>query len=353
MFNLTKKHKPLVGVDISSTAVKLLELSQKGDGYHVEAYAVAPLPADAVQEKAIIDPDAVGQAVSKALERSGSKAKHAALAVSGSSVITKIIQMPADLRPMELETQIQLEADQYIPYPLEEINLDFQVIGPNQAHNTMIDVLLAATKSENIDFRVAAIEMAGLNAKVVDIEPYTYAHAFPLLNNINATEGQTTVIFDAGATLSSLNVFKDLKLVYTREQALGGKQLTEEIMRRYGLSFEDAGRAKRDGGLPDGYITDVLQPFMHTMTQQINRFLQFYYSASNSDHIDQLIIAGGCAAIANVDQYVQSQLGIPTSIANPFSDITIAPRVNQQRLFQDSTAMMIACGLAMRGFDHD
>lgn len=212
-------------------------------------------------------------------EKSGTKLKNAAVAVAGSAVITKIITMPANLidNDSELEAQILMEADQYIPYPLEEINLDFEVIGPTENNPDTIDVLLAASRSENIEARTTALELAGLKPKIVDVEAYTIENSSSLIaQQIEEDEDNRIIaVIDIGATMTSLNVIEDGNLIYTREQSFGGKQLTEEIMRRYGLSYEEAGRLKKAGGLPDNYIPEVLEPFKATIAQQVGRFLQF------------------------------------------------------------------------------
>lgn len=350
---LKKKRPPLLGLDISSTSIKLIELSESGSGHKVESHAVEPLPPEAVVEKTILDVEAVGECVRRAIKKSGAKAKHAAVAVAGSAVITKVITMPAALSESDLETQIQLEADQYIPYPLDEINLDFEVLGPTERNPETVDVLLAASKSENVEMRSAAAEIGGLIPKVVDVEPYTIEHAYSTLTDQLTENGvdKTVAVLDVGATMTSLNVLHDGRLIYTREQSFGGKQLTEEIMRRYGLSYEDAGRVKREGGLPDNYEPEVLEPFKHTMAQQVSRFLQFFYSAGVHDSVDQIVLAGGCATIPGIDEFIESHIGTNTIIANPFTTMPIAARVQRQRLNTDAPALMIACGLSLRAFD--
>jgi len=275
VFLLGRKKPPLVGLDISSTAVKLLELSRSGDRYRVEAYAVEPLPPNAVVEKNIADVEAVGETIRRAVRRSGTRARHAAVAVAGSAVITKVITMPASLSEEEMEAQIELEADQYVPYPLEEVNLDFEVLGPTENNPETVDVLLAASRSENVDVRVAAVEHAGLTCRIVDIEAYALENAFALIADQMPDRGvgATIAVVDIGATMTTLTVLHDLKIIYTRDQVFGGKQLTEEIMRRYGLSYEEAGMAKRQGGLPDNYVPEVLEPFKEAMAQQVSRSL--------------------------------------------------------------------------------
>ncbi|MDH5610955.1 MAG: pilus assembly protein PilM [Gammaproteobacteria bacterium] len=343
----------MLGLDISSTTVKLLELSMTDGHYKVESMAIEPLPDDAVSEKNIQDPEAVGECIQKAVKKSGTKVKNAAVAVAGSAVITKIITMPANLSDSELESQIEMEADQYIPYPLEEINLDFEVIGPTRDNPETVDVLLAASRSENIETRTTALEIGGLKPKIMDVEAYTIEHASSLIA-AQIEEGEDNriiAVIDIGATMTSLNVIEDGNLIYTREQSFGGKQLTEEIMRRYGLSYEEAGRLKKTGGLPDNYIPEVLEPFKETIAQQVGRFLQFFYTSGQHSSVSLIALAGGCAAIPGIDELIESQLETRTVIANPFANMSLSPKVNPQSLSNDAPSLMIACGLAMRSFD--
>ena len=352
---LSRKKPPLIGLDISSTSVKMMELSKTGSSYRIEGIGVEPLPANAVVEKNIVEVEAVGESVKRALAKSKIKTKNVAIAVAGSSVITKKITMPASLNEEEMEGQIQLEADQYIPYPLEEVALDFHVIGETEENPETVDVLLAACRSETVDNRVAAVELAGLTAKIVDIEAYTVETVFSVLAPNLPDEGmdKTVAIVDIGATMTSLSVIHNHQLIYTREQNFGGKQLTEEIMRRYGLSYEEAGLAKRQGGLPDNYEPEVLEPFKETTAQQVSRFLQFFYSAGGPvSDIDNLVIAGGSASLPHLAELVESHNGIPTSVANPFADMSSSSRVNKANLEADAPSFLVAAGLAIRGVEY-
>lgn len=352
---LSRKKPPLIGLDISSTSVKMMELSKTGSSYRIEGIGVEPLPANAVVEKNVAEVEAVGESVKRALVKSKIKLKYVAIAVAGSSVITKKITMPASLSDEEMEGQIQLEADQYIPYPLEEVNLDFQVIGETENNPETVDVLLSACRSENVDDRVAAVELAGLIPKIVDIEAYTVETAFSVMASQMPDEGmdKTVAIVDIGATMTSLSIIHNHNLIYTREQNFGGKQLTEEIMRRYGLSYEEAGLAKRQGGLPDNYEPEVLEPFKETTAQQVSRFLQFFYSAGGPiGDIDHLILAGGTASLPHLAELTESHIGVPTTIANPFADMSSSSRVNKANLEADAPSFLIAAGLAIRGAEH-
>lgn len=354
MFGLfNKKPNILLGLDISSTSVKLLELSRSSDRYRVESYAVEPLPPNAVVEKNISDVEGVGEAIKRAVSRSKSGCKGAAVAVAGSAVITKIIEMDAALSDDEMENQITVEADQYIPYPLDEVAIDFDVQSLSERNPDQVEVLLAACRRENVEMREASLDLAGLNARVVDIEAHAMKRAFELVQPQLGSNPEDLVvaIIDIGATMTTLSVLADDRSIYTREQLFGGKQLTEEIQRRYSLSFEEAGLAKKQGGLPDDYEDEVLQPFKEAVLQQVTRSLQFFFSSSQYDDVDYIVLAGGTASIDGLSDMIENKLGTPTLIANPFVDMSLSSRVDADALANDAPAMMIACGLAMRSFD--
>ena len=349
---LEQKAKPVLGLDISSTSVKLLELSRQGDNYRVESYSVRALPPNVVVEKNINDLEAVADVVRVVAQQAKSKVKQAAVAVAGSAVITKQIEMPAGLSDDAMEMQISLEADQYIPYPLEEVAIDFEIQGDSERNPDQVDVLLAACRRENVDLRVNVLELAGLQPKVVDVEAYTMERAFSLIaEQLEDQEEQVVAVVDIGATMTTLSVLVDGKTVYTREQLFGGKQLTEEIQRRYGLSTEEAGLAKKQGGLPDDYDLEVLEPFKDAVVQQVTRSLQFFFSSSQYNDVDHIVLAGGVAAMEGLVDLIEEKLGTQTSVANPFANMAVSPRVNAVALSNDAPALMIATGLAMRSFD--
>lgn len=342
----------MLGLDISSTSVKLLELSRVGNNYRVESYGVEPLPENAVVEKNISDVEGVGEAIERLVDRCKTKVKKAAVAVAGSAVITKTIEMSANLSEDEMENQLEVEADQYIPYPLDEVEWDFAVLGVSPRSEEQVEVLLAACRRENVEMRQAALELGGLKAAKVDIEAHCMQRAFDLVRlQLGEDEDQVVAIVDIGATMTTLSVLTNAGTPYTREQLFGGKQLTEEIQRRYSLSVEEAGLAKKLGGLPDDYEAEVLQPFKEAVVQQVTRSLQFFYSSSAYDDVDHIVLAGGTASIEGLADMVAAKLGTPTSIANPFTDMALSAKVNAENLSNDAPALMIACGLAMRSFD--
>ncbi|MCO6441108.1 MAG: pilus assembly protein PilM [Nitrococcus mobilis] len=347
-----KQGSPLLGIDISSTAVKLIELRRLNtERLRVESYAIEPLPQNAVVEKNITNLEAVSESVRAALKRAQTKVKEAAVAVSSSSAISKTLTLPAHLGTDDMEAQVNLQADQNIPYPLEEVNLDFQVIGTSAHNPEEVDVLLVASRSENVDIRVDALEAAGLKTKIVDVESYAMEKAFRLIApDLPGDEPRTVAVVDIGATMTTLTVFENERIVYTRDQAFGGRQLTEEIMRCYGMSYEQADTNKRRGGLPDSYEAEVLEPFKENMAQQVARSLQFFFGASQHNSVDHILLAGGCAAIVGATEVIEEHTAAPTTVANPFGRMTVSSRVPPQSLTEDAPSLMIACGLALRSY---
>ena len=349
-----KRSRRLLGLDITTSSVKLIELSESGGQYRVESYAAEPTPHNAINEKAIVDAEAVGEAIRRAVKRSGASAKEAAIAISGDAAITKVIQMPRTLNEGELEGQVELQADQYIPFPMEEVSYDFQVIGPSEKDPEMLDVLLVATRTENVEQRQAAVQAAGLTTRIVDVEAFALENACKLMTHQMPDGGidRTIAVVDFGASSTTFSVLKNLKVIYTRDFAFGGQQLTEEIMRTYGLSMEEAGRAKKEGGLPSNYQPEVLDPFIDDMTQQVSRSLQFYLaSGSGREQPDQILICGGCANIPGVAEVISSRVGITAERGDPLGQMKMSSKAKAQAVKKDATALLTACGLALRSFD--
>ena len=347
-----KPSKPMLGMDISSSAVKLIELSKTGDSFKVEAYRVLPLPPNTIVDKNIADLDALSETIAAVVKRSGTKLTDIVSAVSSSSVITKEIELPAGLTELQMEMQIEVEADQYIPYPMEEVAFDFDVLDEVENNPDLVRVLLAACRQENVEHRRQALEMAGFNPKVIDVESFAEERAYKLIEGqLDEVSDQVVAIADIGASVFSFTVLVDGKIIYSREQQFGGKQLTEEIQRRYGLSWEEAGEAKRKGGLPEDYATEVLAPFKESLVQHITRSLQFFYSSSHFNYVDQLFLAGGVSALEGLVDEVEQVIGLPTAVANPFANMQLHKSINPTALANDAPAMLLAVGLAMRSFD--
>jgi type IV pilus assembly protein PilM len=354
MFLLQRRYRPLLGLDITTSSVKLIELAMTGGQYRVEAYAAEPTPQNAMNEKTIVDAEAIGEAVRRAVKRSGARSREVAIAISGDAAITKVIQMPAGLRPSELEAQVEMQADQYIPFPMDEVSYDFEVLGASEKDSETHDVLLVATRTENVEQRQAAVSAAGLSATIVDVEAFAVENACKLMTHQMPDGGidRTIAVADFGASSTTFSVLKNLKVIYTRDFTFGGQQLTEEIMRTYGLSMEEAGRAKKEGGLPGNYQSEVLDPFIDDMTQQVSRSLQFYLaSGSGREQPEKLLICGGCANITGVADVIASRVGIAAEKGDPLGQMKLSSRAKAQAVQRDATALLTACGLALRSFD--
>ena len=354
MFLISRKYRQLLGLDITTSSIKLIELAMAGGQYRVESYAAEPTPANAMNEKTIVDPEAVGEAIRRAVKRSGAKATEAAIAISGDAAITKVIQMPRGLRDADMEAQVELQADQYIPFPMDEVSYDFEVIGKSDKDPESVDVLLVASRTENVEQRRSAVAAAGLSTRIVDVEAFALENACRLMTHQMPDGGidHSVAVVDFGASNTTFSVLRNLKVVYTRDFAFGGQQLTEEIMRTYGLSLEEAGRAKKEGGLPGNYQAEVLDPFIDDMTQQVSRSLQFYLaSGSGREQPDRILICGGCANIPGVADVVQSRVGISAERGDPLGQMKLSSRARAQAVQRDGTALLTACGLALRSFD--
>ncbi len=348
------RSKTLIGLDITTSSIKLIELIQSGRGFRVEGYAAEATPPNSINEKSIVDAEAVGEAIRRAVKRSGSKSREVAIAINGDAAITKVIQMPRNLGENEMEGQVELQADQYIPFPMEEVSFDFEIMGESANDPDMLDVLLVATRTENVDHRRAAVEAAGLTARVVDVEAFALENACALLAHQMPDGGanQQVAVVDFGASNTTFSVLQNMRIIYTRDFAFGGQQLTEEIMRTYGLSLEDAGRAKKEGGLPSNYQPEVLDPFIDDMTQQVSRSLQFFLaSGGGREQPDQILVCGGCANIPGVADLISSKVGIPAEVGDPLGEMKVSSRAKAHGVRKDATALLTACGLALRSFD--
>jgi type IV pilus assembly protein PilM len=293
----------------------------------------------------------VADALKLAWKMLGTREKHAALALPSSAVISKKVIMTADLREEDMEAQVEGEANQYIPFPLDEVNIDFEVIGPAPNSEDEVEVLIVAARKEKIEDRVAAAEVAGLKVIVMDVDSYATEAAYTLVavQLPNGGSEKTVMIVDIGASMMHINVLHDNKPVYAREQSFGGNQLTQEIQRRFGLSMEEAEISKRKGGLPESYESEVLQPFVQMLAMEVARAQQFFTSSTQYHHVDHIVLAGGCASIPEVEVTVQDKTQVHTVIANPFQNMSVSSRVRQAQVPTDAPALLIACGLAMRG----
>jgi type IV pilus assembly protein PilM len=344
----------LIGLDISTSAVRLVELADAGKGeLRLERYACEPLPRGAVVDGNIENIDAVAEAVRRVWKKSGTRARHVALGMPPASVITKKIILPAGLSEDQLEVQVESEASQYIPFALDEVSLDFDVIGPAASSPEDMEVMLAAARREKVEDRVAIAEAAGLTATVMDIESYAARAALePVVARMqDGGQGRIVALFQIGSQATHISVLENGETVYEREQPFGGNQLTQDIVRAYGLSFEEAETRKKSGDLPENYAAELLGPFLESAALEITRAIQFFYTSTPYTRIDQLFLAGGCAQIPGLLEMIASRTRIASSVAAPFQGMQVAPGVREQQLRQEAPAYLVACGLALRRFD--
>jgi len=347
-----KKNAPVIGLDIGSSHVRALQLSEHGSGYRVDHFAIEPVGAGAVVEKSVQDIEAISSAIDRAISHSGSRAKSCAIAVSGSAVFTKTISLPSNLADSDVESQVQIEANQYVPYPLDEVSLDFEVLGPSPRNADLIDILLAASKSENVENRQDALDAVGLQAKVVDVEAFAIANAFELMRERDGlSKSEAVGVFDIGYDLTTLLVLRGGRVIYTRDHPFGGHQLLEETMRRFEMTAEQASFFERGEEGPEDFEEEVLEPFQLNIVHQISRALQFFASSNEYSPISTIYLSGGSASLKGLSSMVQQELGLTTRVADPVAGMDLAPSVAVSALKRNAPNLMVATGLALRGFD--
>lgn len=347
-----KKTSMMVGIDIGSHAVKAVLLSQGDDGYILEDFAIEPMVRGAIIDREIQDIEAVGKIIAKVRKKIASSIKQAAVAVSGQTVITKVVYMDVALGDDELAGQIEIEADSLIPYPLDEVSLDFEKLSVNESDPSKINVLLSAARTESIEARVAALEAGGFTTKVVDVESYaisrTYDLCLPLLPD--DADKKMVAIVDLGATMTLFSATNEGEHVYSRDQLFGGEQYTRSIVSYYNQSFEEAENAKVGDKLPPNYRFEVLAPFHTILVQQIRRAIQMFLTSSGFEKVDYLVVSGGTALVEGVQELLTEELGIHTIVANPFDNMGVASKIDSEELKAYAPQLMVAAGLALRSF---
>ncbi|MFZ6638127.1 pilus assembly protein PilM [Undibacterium sp. TC4M20W] len=350
---LGRKNPPLFGLDISSLDIKLVELSEGSNkSYRLERYASEPLPKGAVLDGNIENIEQVTEAVRKLVKKSGTSAKNVAMAMPASAVITKKIILAGTLTEQALEVQVESEASQYIPFSMDEVSLDFCVLGPAANAEEDIEVMLAASRKEKIEDRVAIIQAAGLQAKVMDIESYAARAAVSRLVDQQANGGKDQIyaIFQIGSKRTYIFIMLNGEVIYEREQQFGGAQLTQDIVRNYGLSIEEAEQKKKNGDLPDTYEMELLEPFLESAALEVTRAIQFFFTSTPFTRVDQIYLSGGCAVISGLVDIIAERTKISTAVVSPFKGMELGSGVNEKALRNDAPAYMVACGLALRRF---
>lgn len=347
----------LLGVDISPSAIKMVELAQiskQPRSFRLERYVIEPMPADVIEDGNISQLEPVSECLQRAWKRMGTRQRKIAMALPAASVITRRINVPAGLQEEDLVFQVESEAGQYMPFDMDEVNFDFQVIGPSPDIADELEVLLAASRKDKVEDRVAVALSAGLKTTIMDVEQFAAQTAF---NDVIAPQlpengrDRIVALVDIGANNTRINVLLNGESIYMRDQTFGGEQLTQEICNQFNLSREEAEAAKRSGNLPENYQADVLQPFCETLALEVTRALQFFFTSTRFSQADYIFLSGGCAAIPGLEEIVSERTQVMTQIVNPFVDMELSGRIVPRQLKVDASLLLIACGLALRGFD--
>ena len=349
----SRQPAPLLGIDISSSSVKLVELGRdKAGALVLERCAIEPLERGWITDGNIEKFDEVAEALRRLVKKSGTRTKNVALALPPSAVITKRISLPGGMTEQELEVQVESEANQYIPFSLEEVSLDFCVIGPTKNSPGDVDVIIAASRREKVQDRQGLAEAAGLKPVILDIESNAARLATGRLIEALPNKGVDALValFEVGALTTSMQVMRNDEVLYDRDQAFGGAQLTQLIVRQYGFSTEEAEAKKRSGELPDDYQSAVLRPFVESLAQEIGRALQFFFTSTPYNRIDHILMAGGSASLPGLVEAVSQQTGCACSLANPFDGMEIGSSVRLKKMAREAPSYLTSCGLAMRRF---
>ncbi|MBL8327550.1 MAG: pilus assembly protein PilM [Rubrivivax sp.] len=350
---LGRQHPPVIGLDISSSSVKLVELARTGTGeLMLERLGSEPFEKGWITDGQIEKFDEVAEAVKRVVTKSGTKTRHVAMAMPQSAVITKKIMLPAGLREEELELQVESEANQYIPFSLDEVSLDFCVVGPSPTSAGDVEVLIAASRKDRVQDRQALAEAAGLKPVVLDIESHASRLAMTRVVSVLPNEGKDALValFEIGADTTSLKVLRDEEMLYDRDQAFGGSQLTQLISRQYGFSFEEAEQKKLTGDLPEDYETAILAPFVDSLSQEIGRALQYFFTSTPHHKVHYVMLAGGTANLPGLKDRVTDLTGFASMIVNPFDNMKLGSAIREGRVRREAPSYLTACGLAMRRF---
>lgn len=351
LFN--RQQPPLLGLDISSSSAMLVELSRdKAGNLVLDRCAIEPLEPGWVTDGNIEKFDEVVDAVRRLVKKSGTRTKNVAMALPPSAVISKKIILPDGLSEAELEIQVETEANKYIPFSLDEVSLDFCVLGPSATSSGDVEVLIAASRKEKVQDREGLAEAAGLKPVVMDVESYASRLATARLIENMPNNGVDTMValFEIGSLTTSIQVIRNDEILYERDQAFGGAQLTQLIVRQYGFSAEEAETKKRSGELPEDYESGVLKPFVDNMAQEIGRALQFFFTSTPHNKIDYVMLAGGSSSLAGLPQAVTQQTSFACLLANPFDGMELGSGVRENKMRREASFYLTACGLALRRF---
>ena len=346
---LFSRKKAVFGLDVGSSAVKLVQLDRGSMGYTLSRFAMVDLPPDAIGEGMIKDPPVVVEAVKEVVAKAGADSKEAIISVSGRELIMKKIQLPK-VTPKELADAILLEAEHHINLPIEEVYLDHQVVGQSPGQSGTMDVMLVAVKKTKINEYVAVVEEAGLSPVVVDVDAFAVQNQYEM-NNPEAG-AEAVALIDIGASIMKTNVVRGGFSIFARDIAFGGNNYTRAISQRLNIPFEKAESAKR-GVEGTGVNWDDLVPSLEAVSRElsleIQRTFDYFASTSESERISRIVLSGGCARLAGIDEFLSSSWGIPVEVVKPFQNIQFDPnRFPADDLYAAGPLLAVAVGLGIR-----
>lgn len=351
-FKLSRFEKEdYIGVDISDSAVKVLSLASAGHSYQVKGCAIVPLPMNAIIDNVINDLEAVGRTILDAKRKAGITATKAVIALPTPLVMSGVIPCNVDFTEKDIEAKIWNEAAHIMPYSLEEISLDFHVLGASAEDELMVDVLYVAARSDEVARRVELLRLAELEAKVVDVDSYAIARTVKWVSGKipDAGKGKVIAVVDIGATATSLTVLKDFNVIFSLEERFGGRQLTLQIQEKYNLPFAEAGRIKKEGYPAETHETDVLGIFRDTLVAHVKRTLQFFFSTGTISSIDYLLLAGGTVSTPGLTTVLQKEINAPVILVNPFEEMNFETEEDKDFAYKNATSLMLTLGIALWG----
>ena len=349
-----RKRNRILGIDIGTTSVKVLEFSKFGRSLVVERYGYEPIKQGMVIDNKIKDIEGVTSSVQRAVKLSGSKATRGAVCVHYSDVISREIAVQADMKEAALTDLVEIETDRIVPYNLDEVNFDFIDLGTSNRSTDENNVQIVVCKKNLIEDLVVVLEGVGIEPAIVDVDTFTLARIHKWMSKAktsDATQSHASAMVDFGSHESRFMVFHEQRVIYQHSTSFGGKLLTDAMQKKYGTPYDEAIIALRKGDLPESFKAEILKPFVRSLVQEVLRALQFFYSSSTYNNITDLTVTGGCSHIGNLEKIIEKRINIPTSILNPLAFTKFGSRVDKKLLQRDIPSLGIASGLALRGVE--
>ena len=343
----SSKSEAVIGIDIGTHSIKLVELVGSYANPRLVAWGIAPLPVGAFTENTIANAGLITETLNGLIIKSGAKGENVAVSISSSHAITKVLSMPTDISELEMEEQISIEALHFIPYPIDEVNIDFEILGPSTVNEEENDVLLVACRRSIVDDYIDLVEDCELGLNYIDIDTYALERVYRSQNSIGSRSDQPAALFDIGSTTSHLMVVDDERVLYSRHQNFGAAQLIKLIRKEYGVSVEEAEEILQSSQPPGDFLTAVQEPFVEMLSQEVSRALQFFYSSSAFSNIDGVVLSGSCSALNGLAGDLEIKMRTKVTVLNPVTNATV--QINRDAIHAVAPSLSIAYGLSLRG----